>query len=475
MNRPAAIPDEPSYRRIWQIARPVLLSVMVEQLVSLTDTAFLGRVGEVELGASALGGVFFLAMFVVCFGFAQGAQIIMARRNGEGSIPDASAPTPTDAEPAAGRGERAIGSVFFHSLAFLLVLSAAMFVLIPLGAPHVLRHLVSSSEVRDATATYLDWRAAGIIFSAVACLFRAFYVATTRTKVLTLNSVAMVSANILLDWLLIFGHCGLPAMGIAGAAIASTLANLVSMLFFIVYTHRRIDLPRYSLHRLPRWSGRQLRRILDLSVWTMVQDFISCGTWFLFFLAVEHLGTTELAVSNILRNVSAVCYMAVTALGVTAGTLAANMMGSCESLPADLLRSRMLRMLRKSVWLCTLVLAPLLLAIVLFPSATLRVFTSDRHLVEAGIVPLYVLVSSFAFSIPWQILFRAVSATGNTRTALLFELLSLAGYVAFILLFIVRLHASIAVCWLSEHTYYGISLVLCAFYMARGEWMKRKV
>ena len=72
-----------SYRDIWKIAFPVLISALVEQLVGMTDTAFLGRVGEIELGASALGGIFFIVVFMLILGFCSGAQILMSRRNGE--------------------------------------------------------------------------------------------------------------------------------------------------------------------------------------------------------------------------------------------------------------------------------------------------------------------------------------------------------------------------------------------------------
>ena len=63
-------------RQILKIAGPILVSVLMEHLIGMTDTAFLGRVGEVELGASALAGVYYLAIFMLGFGFSTGVQII---------------------------------------------------------------------------------------------------------------------------------------------------------------------------------------------------------------------------------------------------------------------------------------------------------------------------------------------------------------------------------------------------------------
>ena len=74
-----------SYGRIWKIAYPILISLVMEQLIGMTDTAFLGRVGEIEIGASALAGVYYMVIFMLGLGFSIGVQIIIGRRNGEGS------------------------------------------------------------------------------------------------------------------------------------------------------------------------------------------------------------------------------------------------------------------------------------------------------------------------------------------------------------------------------------------------------
>ena len=71
------------YKEIWKIAYPIILGSIVQNIISVTDTAFLGRVGEIELGAAAIGGVFYLTLIMLGFGFSIGTQIIVARRYGE--------------------------------------------------------------------------------------------------------------------------------------------------------------------------------------------------------------------------------------------------------------------------------------------------------------------------------------------------------------------------------------------------------
>ena len=59
-----------------------MISLVAQNIVNVTDTAFLGHVGAVELGASAIGGLFYVTLFMVAYGFTTGVQILIARRNG---------------------------------------------------------------------------------------------------------------------------------------------------------------------------------------------------------------------------------------------------------------------------------------------------------------------------------------------------------------------------------------------------------
>ena len=109
-----------SYKQIWLIAYPILISLLMEHMINVTDTAFLGHVGEVELGASALAGVLYMAIYMLGFGFSIGVQILIARKNGERKY-----------------GE--IGGIFMQGAFFLLALAAVMFFLCDSITTHILK------------------------------------------------------------------------------------------------------------------------------------------------------------------------------------------------------------------------------------------------------------------------------------------------------------------------------------------------
>ena len=438
-----------TYKQIWQIAYPILISTLMEQLIGTTDTAFLGRVGEVELGASALGGIFFTVVFMLGLGFSVGAQILMARRNGEAAY------------------ER-IGSIFYHSVGFLLALALLLFVSTRAFSPYILERTIHSAKVLEATDNYLHWRVYGFFFAFVNLMFRSFYVATTNTRTLTLNSVVMVLSNVVFNYVLIFGRLGCPALGISGAAIGSCMAEAVSTFFFVVYTWRTIPLSQYALNRLPKLRLSVLSHILGISVWTMVQNFVSLATWFIFFISVEHLGERSLAASNIIRNISAFTFMTVIAFASTASTLVGNLMGQGE---ADSV-SPMLKSVMKMTFL---VMIPIVAMIAALPDAIMSVFTADIHLHDAARGSLYVLLFSYVFTIPAQILLMSVSGTGNTRAALCMEFGALSVYVVYVLIVITYYHMSLPWCWASEIVYSACISMMGFLYMRSGKWKEKRI
>lgn len=438
-----------TYKQIWTIAYPILLSLIMEQMIGMTDTAFLGRVGEVELGASAIAGIYYMVIFMLAFGFSIGAQIMIARRNGEGNYKE-------------------IGPIFYQGIYFLLAIALILCLASQLFSPYILRAIISSPHIYDAAESYIHWRVYGFFFSFIMVMFRAFFVGTTQTKTLTLNSVVMVLSNVVFNYILIYGKLGFPKLGIAGAAIGSSLSELVSVAFFIVYTWKRIDCKKYGLHILPGFRGKILKRILNVSIWTMIQNFFSLSTWFTFFLFVEHLGERSLAVANMIRNVSSIPFMVSMAFAATCGSLVSNLIGAGEE---DCVQGT----IRQHIRISYLFVIPILIFFCVYPDLILHVYTDMADLRAASVASLWVLCSAYLLAVPGNIYFQSVSGTGNTRTALLLELGALIIYISYATYIISHLKSDIAVCWTTEHVYNIFVLLFCYWYMKKGNWKEKRI
>ena len=438
-----------SYRNIWKVAYPILISLVMEQMIGLTDTAFLGRVGEIELGASAIAIVYYMVLFMIGFGFSIGAQIIIGRRNGEGRFKDT-------------------GKVFWNGLYFVLGLSGIIILLSELFTPWMMKFMVSSTAIYDAALSYVRWRLPGMVFAFCTAMFRAFYVGTTQTKTLTLNSIVMVLSNVVFNYILIFGKFGIPALGITGAAIGSSLAELVSLIFFIIYTRVGCDRRKYGLDKAARFEKDELKSMMPVCTWTMIQHTISISTWLIFFLYIEHLGERALAISNITRSVSGLIWVVLQAFSSTCSTLVSNIIGEGHQ---DKVPSLIKRILKLSYGIVSV----MIILFCLFPEAIARIYTDIPDLITASVPAMVVMCSSYFLAVGGQVFFLAVSGTGSTKTAFRLELIALAIYMIYCTVIIGIMKLDVAICWTAEHVYSGALLICSWWYIRSGRWKNRSI
>lgn len=435
-----------SFKRILGVSHPIFFGLLAQNIINVTDTAFMGRVGEVELGASVMGGLFYICIFTVLFGFSTGAQIIIARRNGEGRLD-------------------LTGQVMIQGTLFLLVLTLGACLLTWLFGRGVMRFIVSSDAVFVAASEFLMIRVWGLFFSSFNVMFRAFYVGVTHTGVLTSGSLVMAIVNIFFDYSLVFGHFGMPAMGLAGAAVASVIAEGVTTAFYFFYTRLKVCGRVYGLDYVDVDDFRGLRKILSISSFTMLQYFFSNLTYFFFFIAVEHLGQVQLAAANIVRSIYVVILIPIQAYATAANSLVSNLIGEGG------LRF-VVRLLRRITFLSFVTVVGICLLVGLMPRVVLGVYTANPVIIEGGVRALYAVLLSSVLSAVSMIYFSGISGTGDTRTALFVETGCSVFYVLWIVVSAIGLHASVAVCFGCEAVYYFLVLLCSVWYLRR---MQRRV
>ena len=436
-------------KQIWSISYPILLGLLAQNIINVTDTAFLGHVSEVALGAAAMGGLFYVCIYTIAFGFSVGSQIVIARRNGEQQYQD-------------------VGPVMNQGCMFLILLAILMFGFTRGFGGDVMRIMVSSDVIYDATMEFLNWRIFGFFFSFASVMFRAFYIGITRTKVLTINAIVMALTNVLLDYALIFGKFGLPEMGIKGAAIASVIAEASSILFYLIYTYITVDLKKYGLNKLRSFDATLLIRILSISSFTMLQYFLSMSTFFAFFMVVERLGQRELAIANIVRSIYILLFIPVNALATTANSLVSNAIGAGGV-------QYVMGLIKKIARMDLLIMIALAGLIALFPETIVSVYTGDASLIAECIPSVYVICIAMLVASVANVVFNSISGTGNTRAALILESGTLVFYVGYLLLIGVVFKAPVEICFTTELVYYSLLLITSYIYLKKAKWQNKRV
>ncbi len=439
----------PTVKKIWNISWPIMISLVAQNIVNVTDTAFLGHVGAVELGASAIGGLFYVTLFMVAYGFTTGVQILIARRHGEKDYP-------------------AIGMIFDNGFYFLGISTGLITLLIVLFGAQLLKPFIASANVFTASTIYLKYRIFGLFFASSALLFRSFYTGITFTKYISISAAIMAGINVVLDYGMIFGKLGFPEMGIAGAGLASTISEVCALLFFFAITARKAHLEKYQLFAFVKPNLSIIKKTLDVSLYIMIQFVLSHAVWFGFFLLIEKMGETSLAVSNIIRSIYMLLMIPAWALSSATSSIVSNAIGAGFT-------NQVMPIIRKILVFTMGIMLVIAVLAAFFPRFMISIYTNDPVLLNASVTSYYVILGAVMFFSVMIVMFNGVLGTGNTRSGLALEVITLSLYLVFAWLLAVKLRQPIEVVWLCEYMYSIVLGSLSWIYMKRGKWAGRVI
>jgi multidrug resistance protein, MATE family len=438
-------------RDILRMALPISLAILVPQLNFITNNIFLGhldRTGD-ALSTAGITGVYYLLFAVVGQGLNNGLQALIARRAGEDRI-----------------GE--IGKLFSQGMIVALGLAFMGIAITWFLAPLALGWSLHSAALRDQAIAFLRIRIWGLPFLYVYQMRNALLVGTNQSKYLVYGTLAETGVNVALDYALIFGHFGLPALGFNGAAIASIFAEASGMLVVFVVIHAQGISKELQLYRHWQFDGANIRLILTQSSPLVFQFIISIAAWVFFYILVEHHGRQALAISNTMRNIFGLFGVFTWAFASATNAMVSNIIGQG-------MQDKVTELIRKIVKLSLGFSVIVALLLNCFPGLFLSVYGQDAAFTQAAI-PVIRIVSSalilMSFSTIWL---NAVTGTGNTRVNLLIELITILFYCSYVYFTLERWNLSLVVGWMSEWIYW-LSLFIMSFaYIRSGLWRGKHI
>ena len=437
-----------SNREIWRIAIPIMLGNLAQTIINFTDTAFLGHLGVIALGASMLAGLFYFVFTTIAAGFAIGIQIIIARRFGEGNN---------------GR----IGVIFEHGSLFVLILGTILFSIIYFFSDVLLAWIIDSPNIYETSLDYIKYRQFGIIFVCFNFLYRGLYVGISNTKVITYSTVIMAIVNIILDYCLIFGKFGFPEMGIGGAALASLCAEISAFIFFTLYSYITLKNKDFGMFKIHKLESELMGRILRIATPTMVQKLFSFGVWFVFFIMIEKMGETATGISSIVRSIYMILITPAFAFATTTNTLVSRTIGAGH--PEQVFST--ITKIMKNCILCTL---PIIIILARIPIQIVSIYTDDLNLAQMVVPSIYIICIGAIFQAFGNGYFEAVSGTGNTSAALYLETSVLIIYLIFVAI-MTKTTTEVQWVWTAEILYGSILAFICIIYMKFAKWNEKRI
>lgn len=376
-------------RAILLLSIPMILEMIMESTFAVIDILFISRLGAEAVATVGITESLMTLVYAIGFGLSISTTALVSRRIGE-----------KKQNLAALTAFQAIIAGF--SLSLVISLAGVLF-------PKDLLRLMGADEVMVETGyTYPMIMMGGnviiMLLFIINAVFRSAGDAALSMRVLLIANVL----NIILDPLLIFGWGPIPAMGITGAAIATNIGRGVAVLYQFYLLFRGNGRIRMMAHHL-KLNFSLIGKLLRLSLGGIGQNLIATSSWIFMVRIIAEFGSTVLAGYTIAIRIVIFSLLPSWGLANAAATLVGQNLGAKKPERAE-----------KSVWTAGFVNMGLLAAFAfLFLTRSeflLGLFTSERDVIEAGMVCLQMISYGFLFYGMGMVMIQAFNGAGDTTT-----------------------------------------------------------
>lgn len=367
---------------------------MVSQnIMNLVDTAMVGSLGDDALAAVGLAGftTFTCAAFII--GISTGVQATSARWLGAGRTSEIAVP-------------------LNGGLVLVVLLGVPMALSLIFLAPQFFPLLSQDPAVASQGTLYLQARLVGLISMGTNFVFRGYWNAVNLSAIYMRTIIIMNVTNIFLNWVLIFGNLGAPALGVLGAGIGTTAALSVGSIVYVFTAHRRARDAGFLVRRPDR---SVLLTLIRLSLPAGVQHVFFAIGMTLFFWILGTIGTAELAAGHVLSNLLLLWMLLTNGFGLAAASLVGQALGAGDAQDARAWAWQVVR-------IAIVVVGALALPALFFPDLFLSVFLRDPATLALARFPLQITAATMALEVIGMVLMNAHYGAGHSRQVMVISL-----------------------------------------------------
>lgn len=381
---------------ILGIGIPMFGSMIVSQVQQITDQAFLGNAASGYLSAVGNASTTIWTTLSFLFALGTGSTILVSQKIGEG-----------DKEGA----EKVLGSTFVFSS----VIAFILFVGWSLANESIYRFMGLTEPILGYATLYTRIYIFGVLLSGIGTASNAVFAGTGRTKPLFIASILRALINVVLDWVLIFGHLGFPAMGIAGAAIATLTADIIGGSFALCAAFSKTLPIRLTRRAIRGASLKTYASVVKIGIPASLEEFAWNTGNLLLFRFLNEINSLAAGVFTILKSVTLLPAIFFIAMGNASMTLSGQYTGKKEP---HMIRS----VINRSLLFTWIVSAVFIILFAFIPETFIRIFTKDQAVI-AQAAPILLISALALLPRAGNLVFGGgIRGTGDTRWMLLTQL-----------------------------------------------------
>lgn len=439
----AAAPRAGSVREVAQLAFPIVLTQLSQTVMHVVDSIFVGQLGAAQLGALGFAGIWLWTVFSLFNGCATGVQTFVSQAHGAGD------------DPRCGRW------AWQGFYAVVPITAIALFGFVALADPLFVR-LGTSESLREHALAYLHVRPLGFTGFAIWIVLASFFRGLGDTRTPLVATIVANVVNLVLDYGLVLGRLGLPAWGIAGAGIATSIAEWVGVAV-LAAAFARPKLRRFATRPVPPRVA-EIRRFLRTGAPIGGQWVLDMSAFAIFTTLVARMGEASMAATQAMISLLSMSFMQAIGIGLAATTLVGRYKGA-GSLDAAL------RSLVSALKLAIGLAAAVAVLFVLAPEALIGLYTDDADVLALA-RPLLALGAAFQLFDALQIVLSGgLRGAGDTRWPFVVQtLLAWALRLPLVWLFAFAWEAGVVGAWYAEFVFILALAGALAWRFRSGAW-----
>ncbi len=446
------LPVNSFYKAILKLALPAIAGLSTQMVVSLTDSAMVGRLDEATYALAAMGiGVLATWALISFFSsLATGTHVIVARKYGENDF-DGCSLTLTN-------------SLIIGFIIGIIVAGIGV-----LAAYQIADFFAVDKIVGHYAGEYIFYRFLGIPFFLISVSYRGFYFGISKTKIFMFSGVITNLLNIFFNYVFIYGNLGMPRMGLAGAGFASTLATTFDFIFYTTVLMLPVYRHKFHPFRNFRMNFDLIKKIYKISLPVSFQNvFILIG--FLLFVVITGLiGTEEQAASQAIISTMFISFLPCFGFGIAVQTLVGNNLGSGKFQLAKIYGFET----AKIATYYTLFLG---VVFIIIPQYVLLIITNNQTIIEVARPALRIAGFAQIFYAVGVVLANGLQAAGRTFFVMKSEVITnLFIFVPLAYLMGVVLGGGLVWAWTALPVYILIYTSVIYKKYAKGDWQKRSI
>ena len=312
------------YKKLARIAVPISIQGVVSATLNLIDNLMVGFLGEADLAAVGIASQIYFIHYLILYGFTSGTATFMAQFYGA-------------------KDYKSIRKVVGFSIVVAFCVAVVFFVSAFFFTDNILGIYSNDPRIIEMARPYVKIGTACFFFLAFSVPLEMAFKATQQTRVPLIVSTVVFSTNTCLNYIFIFGKFGAPAMGVAGAALATAIARFLEVLISLIFAHRKSNCFHGSYRDFFGWKKEMVLRIVKNSMPTTLNELLWSVGQSMYVAAFSRIGTTAYAAYQAAASINSIFSFAAFSVGDAALILVGEKLGEGEREQTYILGKKLLK------------------------------------------------------------------------------------------------------------------------------------